>query len=260
MYLQPEIVALSAIVEVVFSTPRCQGGLRDRLSSRGFIRIPPGSRCDGRCRFGGTRGDGEAADRDRGWRAKEIRSGGYLLIRRLTSSRPAAMPAMIPASTTPTIFIRPRQGFLGTSAPSSAFAVPKKMACRHPSPRSAFAKAVPRPFERGRGAAYLPRATLQAGTPRAQGRGMIVGVGIDMVRIERVWGVLQRRGERAYARFFTAAERERCGGSRHPPESFAARFAAKEAFYKAMGTGVGIAGAWTEVEVVSAESGAPSIR
>ena len=89
---------------------------------------------------------------------------------------------------------------------------------------------------------------------------MIVGVGIDMVRIERVWGVLQRRGERAYARFFTAAERERCGGSRHPPESFAARFAAKEAFYKAMGTGVGIAGAWTEVEVVSAESGAPSIR
>src|SRR5829696_1799706 len=35
MYLQPEIVALSAIVEVVFSTPRCQGGLRDRLSSHG---------------------------------------------------------------------------------------------------------------------------------------------------------------------------------------------------------------------------------
>src|SRR5215213_7241630 len=35
MYLQPEIVALSAIVEVVFSTPRCQGGLRDRLSNDG---------------------------------------------------------------------------------------------------------------------------------------------------------------------------------------------------------------------------------
>lgn len=89
---------------------------------------------------------------------------------------------------------------------------------------------------------------------------MIVGVGVDMVGIERVWGVLERKGERAYARFFTAAERERCGRSRHPPESFAARFAAKEAFYKAMGTGVGTGGAWTEVEVVSAESGAPSIR
>lgn len=88
---------------------------------------------------------------------------------------------------------------------------------------------------------------------------MIVSVGVDLVRIDRVWGVLQRRGERAFARFFTAAERERCLCSKHPPESFAARFAAKEAFFKALGTGWGIGGAWTEVEVVSAPSGAPSL-
>jgi holo-[acyl-carrier protein] synthase len=89
---------------------------------------------------------------------------------------------------------------------------------------------------------------------------MIVGIGTDMVRIQRVWSVLERKGERALSRFFTAAERERCLCSRHPPESFAARFAAKEAFFKALGTGWGIGGAWTEVEVVSAPSGAPSLR
>lgn len=129
-----------------------------------------------------------------------------------------------------------------------------------PGPRSAFAKAVPRPFERGRPRAYLPRATLQDGPLARKAVAMIVGVGIDMVRIERVTGVLERKGQRALSRFFTAAERERCRSSRHPPESFAARFAAKEAFYKALGTGVGIAGAWTEVEVVNDGSGAPSIR
>ena len=85
---------------------------------------------------------------------------------------------------------------------------------------------------------------------------MIVGLGIDVVRIDRVWAVLERKGGRALRRLFTAAEAERCGASKHPPESFAA----KEAFFKALGTGWGIGGAWTEVEVVSAASGAPSLR
>jgi holo-[acyl-carrier protein] synthase len=89
---------------------------------------------------------------------------------------------------------------------------------------------------------------------------MIVGLGIDLVRIDRVWAVLERKGERALRRFFTAAEAERCAAAKHPPESFAARFAAKEAFFKALGTGWGIGGAWTEVEVVSAATGAPSLR
>src|SRR4051812_27585900 len=89
---------------------------------------------------------------------------------------------------------------------------------------------------------------------------MIVGLGMDLVRTERVWAVLQRKGQRARQRLFSAAEAARCDQSRHPPESYAARFAAKEALFKALGTGWGIGGAWTEVEVVSAESGAPSLR
>jgi holo-[acyl-carrier protein] synthase len=89
---------------------------------------------------------------------------------------------------------------------------------------------------------------------------MIVGIGVDLVKISRVHGLLERRGARALARLFTPAEARRCREGRHPPESFAARFAAKEAFFKAIGTGWGRGGSWTEVEVVSAPSGAPSIR
>jgi holo-[acyl-carrier protein] synthase len=89
---------------------------------------------------------------------------------------------------------------------------------------------------------------------------MILGVGVDLVRIDRVTGLLERHGPRALAKLFTPAEAARCREGRHPPESFAARFAAKEAFFKALGTGWGRGGAWTDVEVVSAPSGAPSLR
>jgi holo-[acyl-carrier protein] synthase len=89
---------------------------------------------------------------------------------------------------------------------------------------------------------------------------MIVGIGVDLVQTGRVWELLERKGERALARLFTATEVARCRASRSPRESFAARFAAKEAFFKALGTGWGRGGAWTEVEVVSAPSGAPSLR
>jgi holo-[acyl-carrier protein] synthase len=102
-----------------------------------------------------------------------------------------------------------------------------------------------------------------AGAVRNPFRGVlrvIVGLGVDVVRVERVEGVLRRKGERALRRLFTEAEVRRCRGSRHPGESFAARFAAKEAAFKALGTGWGRGGGWTEVEVVSGEGGAPSLR
>jgi holo-[acyl-carrier protein] synthase len=88
---------------------------------------------------------------------------------------------------------------------------------------------------------------------------MIAGIGLDLVRIARVSAVLERKGERALQRFFTPAEARRCRASRHPPESFAARFAAKEALFKALGTGWGIGGRWTEVEVVPGPGGAPTL-
>jgi len=89
---------------------------------------------------------------------------------------------------------------------------------------------------------------------------VIVGIGVDLVAIPRFAELLERRGDAALARFFTADEAERCRASRSSAESFAGRFAAKEAFFKALGTGWGLGGRWTEVEVVSAPSGAPSLR
>jgi holo-[acyl-carrier protein] synthase len=89
---------------------------------------------------------------------------------------------------------------------------------------------------------------------------VIAGIGIDMVNIPRFRELMERRGQAAVARFYTVGEAERCGAAKSPAESFAARFAAKEAFFKALGTGWGLGGRWTEVEVVSAPSGAPSLR
>lgn len=89
---------------------------------------------------------------------------------------------------------------------------------------------------------------------------MIAGVGVDLVSIPRFAELLERRGDAALTRFFTAGEAERCRASRSTAESFAGRFAAKEAFFKALGTGWGLGGRWTEVEVVSAPTGAPSLR
>jgi holo-[acyl-carrier protein] synthase len=89
---------------------------------------------------------------------------------------------------------------------------------------------------------------------------VILGIGVDLVSVARLKRVMDRRGARARSRFFTGAEVERCRLSRSPEESFAARFAAKEAFFKALGSGVGSAGRWHDAEVVSAASGAPSLR
>jgi holo-[acyl-carrier protein] synthase len=89
---------------------------------------------------------------------------------------------------------------------------------------------------------------------------MIAGIGIDLVNIPRFAELMERKGAAALRRFFTEAEAERSRASKSPPESFAARFAAKEAYFKALGTGWGLGGRWTEVEVVSAPSGAPGLR
>jgi holo-[acyl-carrier protein] synthase len=90
---------------------------------------------------------------------------------------------------------------------------------------------------------------------------MIVGIGMDLVEVRRVADVIERRGERALRRLFTPDEIAYCqgGGRAAAMRSFAARFAAKEAFFKALGTGCGAAGAWAEVGVARDAAGAPSL-
>ena len=80
--------------------------------------------------------------------------------------------------------------------------------------------------------------------------------GVDFVEIDRIAAVLQRYGDRFLQRVFTPGEIAYCRG-RAP--NLAARFAAKEAVMKSLGTGFRGVG-WRDVEVVRAPSGAPSPR
>lgn len=83
----------------------------------------------------------------------------------------------------------------------------------------------------------------------------VLGVGIDLIEIDRIAAALERR-PRFAERCFTDAEASYCAGKASPPQHYAARFAAKEAVGKALGIGMT---RWREVEVVRGR-GAPTIQ
>jgi holo-[acyl-carrier protein] synthase len=78
---------------------------------------------------------------------------------------------------------------------------------------------------------------------------MLVGTGIDIVEIDRIAQSIARYGARFISRIFTAEEIEYCQRKKNGAESFAARFAAKEAGAKALGTGIQYGISWKELEV-----------
>ncbi|MDP6132169.1 MAG: holo-ACP synthase [Dehalococcoidia bacterium] len=84
----------------------------------------------------------------------------------------------------------------------------------------------------------------------------MLATGVDIIEIPRVGRVLERYGRRFLERVFTPGEIAYC---RERPPNLAARFAAKEATMKALGTGNRGVG-WKDIEVVRHESGAPSIK
>lgn len=87
---------------------------------------------------------------------------------------------------------------------------------------------------------------------------MIVGIGTDIVRVERVRRLLERYPN-FIERVFCAGEIAHCRGKASPAQSFAARFAAKEAVMKALGTGWDGRVNWQDIEVVTDTSGNPGI-
>lgn len=89
---------------------------------------------------------------------------------------------------------------------------------------------------------------------------MIVGSGIDLVEIDRIQHSLDRYGERFLNRVYTRAEQAYCLRKRNAAESLAARFAAKEAGAKALGTGMSRGVTWLEIEVVREPGGRPTLR
>jgi holo-[acyl-carrier protein] synthase len=89
---------------------------------------------------------------------------------------------------------------------------------------------------------------------------MILSIGIDIIEISRVEGVLSRQGRRFQQRVFTADEVEYCERRASRVSSYAARFAAKEAVMKALGTGWSHGVRWRDIEVVRGRYGPPSIK
>jgi holo-[acyl-carrier protein] synthase len=89
---------------------------------------------------------------------------------------------------------------------------------------------------------------------------MIVGSGIDLVEIPRIQQSMERFGSRFLNRVYTPAEQAYCLRKRNAAESLAARFAAKEAGAKALGTGISHGVSWLEIEVVREPSGRPTIQ
>lgn len=88
----------------------------------------------------------------------------------------------------------------------------------------------------------------------------VFGIGIDVVEVARIAAAIERHGEPFLNRIFTAAERGYCASRKQSPLHFAARFAAKEAVAKALGTGIGSQAGWLDLEVIHHPSGAPKIR
>jgi holo-[acyl-carrier protein] synthase len=78
---------------------------------------------------------------------------------------------------------------------------------------------------------------------------MVLGLGTDLIEIERVQQSINRFGERFLERVFTPGEIAYCLQKKRSAESFAARFAAKEAGAKALGTGISRGVSWKEIEV-----------
>ncbi len=89
---------------------------------------------------------------------------------------------------------------------------------------------------------------------------MIVGSGIDLVEIHRIQHSVDRYGARFLNKIYTSAEQAYCLRKRNAAESLAARFAAKEAGAKALGTGMSRGVTWLEIEVVREVGGRPALR
>ncbi|MEY3609031.1 MAG: hypothetical protein RLZZ447_1819 [Verrucomicrobiota bacterium] len=96
--------------------------------------------------------------------------------------------------------------------------------------------------------------------PQLPPGGVLVGVGIDLIEVERIRAVIERQGERFLDRVFTPEERAYCATMKFPHKHYAARFAAKEAVSKCFGTGIGAELGWRSVSVFHGERHQPLVR
>jgi len=86
------------------------------------------------------------------------------------------------------------------------------------------------------------------------------GIGIDVVQVDRIAGSLERFGARFESRIFTDAELAYCRGNKDPLPHLAARFAGKEAAFKAIGTGLSAGVGWKHAEVIQPGGRQPQLQ
>jgi holo-[acyl-carrier protein] synthase len=88
---------------------------------------------------------------------------------------------------------------------------------------------------------------------------MLLGLGTDIIEIDRVVRVIERYGQKYLDRMFTKNEQDYCLRYRNPNQHYAARFAAKEAVVKALGTGIRDGITWTDIEIINDQNGKPQV-
>ncbi len=89
---------------------------------------------------------------------------------------------------------------------------------------------------------------------------MIVGIGVDLEEVGRIRDAISRHGQRFLDRIFTAGEIAYVEDKANRYERYAARFAAKEAVMKALGSGWAQGVRWRDIEVINEENGRPTLR
>jgi len=88
---------------------------------------------------------------------------------------------------------------------------------------------------------------------------MIIGIGTDLVDIRRIEQTIERHGDRFINRIYTEVERARAERKQNRIDTYAKRFAAKEACAKALGTGIRHGVWWRDMGVVNMPSGRPTM-
>ncbi|MCS6987893.1 MAG: holo-ACP synthase [Chloroherpetonaceae bacterium] len=88
----------------------------------------------------------------------------------------------------------------------------------------------------------------------------MLSIGVDLIEIARIKRSCEKYGERFYRRVLTDDEARYCFQKANPYESVAVRFAAKEAFAKALGTGISAKVGWRDLEIERESSGKPVLK
>lgn len=89
---------------------------------------------------------------------------------------------------------------------------------------------------------------------------MLLATGVDLIEVKRIARSIERYGDRFLGRIYSEREIDYCRRGRNSAERYAARFAAKEAGAKALGTGMNFGVFWRDLEVTRAPAGSPNLQ